>query len=119
MSLNDCCQPGAERRNVDDLAELFDVAVRQIQQRVDVGDTQLVTATAGQHDVVPSPDRSLVNDPKVEPRTMLRDKQIGHFRFVEPQADPKAGDPRLGDLELCAADLVAVADADFIVGIVR
>src|SRR5208337_5647783 len=66
---------GAERGNVDDLAELVDVAVRQIQQRVDVGNAEFVAAAAGSHDVVTGTDPSLGNDPEVEARTMLGDKK--------------------------------------------
>jgi hypothetical protein len=107
---------GAERGNVDDLAELRDVAVRQIEQRVDVGDAELVSATAGPHDVVAGPHVALGDDPEVEARTMLGDKEIRHFRFAQAHANPKARDTRLGDLEFGVTDAVAIADADLVVG---
>ena len=67
----------------------------------------------------PARDVTFRDDTEVEARAMLGDKQIGHFGLVEPHADPKAGDPRLGDLELGVADAVAVTDADLVVGQVR
>jgi hypothetical protein len=108
--------PGTQCWNVNDLVQRFDVAVWQIQQRVDIGDTELVRATACPHDVVTGLDPALGDDAEVKPWTVLGDKKVGHFRFVEPQPDPEAGDPRLGDLENRAADPVPVADADLIVG---
>jgi hypothetical protein len=107
---------GAQRRNVDDLAELVDVSVRQIQQRVYVGNAELMAATAGSHDVVTGSHLSFGDHPQVESRTTLGDKQIRHLRLVETQPDPKTRHPRLGDLELRVTDAVAIADADIVVG---
>src|SRR5947209_3976670 len=106
----------AERWHVDDAAKLFDVAIGQIQQRVDIGDTELVTAPLSAHNVVAGANRSFSDDPKIEARTMLRDKQSGHLRLTEAHADAKAGDPRLGDLEFGATDAIAIADAHVFVG---
>jgi len=61
-------------------------------------------------------DVPLLDDAEVEARTVLGDKQVGHLRLVQPQADPVARHPRLGDLEFGAADAVAVADADVVIG---
>lgn len=91
------------------------VAVGQIQQRVDVGHTELVAATAGAHDLVAGANLALGDDAEVEARTMLRDKQIGHLGLIQAHADPKAGDARLGDFEFGAANAVAVPDAYFVV----
>src|ERR1700752_2062834 len=47
---------------------------------------------------------------------MLGHKQIRHFRFVQPHANPKAGDARLGDFEFGVTDAVTVADAHLVIG---
>ena len=46
---------------------------------------------------------------------MMGDKEIRHIGFSDSHADPEAGDPRLGHLELRVADGVAVADAHLVV----
>src|SRR6516225_11200216 len=107
---------GAERRDVDDFAELLRVAVRQVQQRVDVGDAEFVAATADADDVVTGTDLALGDNSEVEARTMLGDKKIRYLRFVQPHADPKAGDARLGDFEFGGADAVTIADAHLVIG---
>src|SRR5262249_56740166 len=48
--------------------------------------------------------------------TVVGDQQSWHRGQVEPDSDAVAGDARLGDLEQRAADAVAVADADLVVG---
>ena len=45
----------------------------------------------------------------------MGDEQGRELGLAHPQADPEAGDPRLGDLELRRPDPVAVADADLLV----
>src|SRR4051812_7073749 len=107
---------GAQGCDVDDLAELVDVSVRQIEQRVDVGNAELVTTAAGPYDIVACLHLSFGDHPAVKPRTPLSHKQIGHLRLVETQADPKARDTWLGDLELRATNAVSVTDADILVG---
>src|SRR4029077_6841613 len=56
------------------------------------------------------------DDPEVEARTMLRDKEIRHLGHAESHADTKAGDAGLSDFEFGLADPVAVADADVAIG---
>src|SRR5690242_9645583 len=46
----------------------------------------------------------------------MSDEQRRHPRLAQPDADPKAGHARLRDLEDCVPYLVAVADADLVVG---
>src|SRR6267378_5507020 len=69
-------------------------------------------ATSGQHDVVAGPNEAFRDDPEVETRAVLGNKQAGHLGDAETHADTKAGDARLGDFELRLTDPVAVADAD-------
>src|SRR4051812_46516058 len=46
----------------------------------------------------------------------MRDQQRRQLWLPHPHADAKARHPGLGDLELCLADAVAVADADLVIG---
>ncbi len=46
----------------------------------------------------------------------MADQEGRELGLAQAQADPVAGNPRLGDLELCIADLVPVADAHLAVG---
>ena len=95
-----------------DLAEPVDVPVGQIQQRVDVGDAELVATAPGPHKRVTSLNQALGDDPEIKPGTVMGDQQTGHFRFAEAHTDPETRDPRLGDLEFGLADAVPVANAD-------
>src|SRR5262249_55395521 len=54
--------------------------------------------------------------PEVEPGPSAGCQQCRHPGLVHPNADAIAGNPRLRDLEQCAADLITVADAHIIVG---
>ena len=45
----------------------------------------------------------------------MGDQQRGQLRLPHPHPHPEAGDPRLGDLELCLADAVPVTDAHLVV----
>ncbi len=47
---------------------------------------------------------------------MVADQQGGQLGLAQAQADPVAGDPRLGDLELRLANPVPVPDAHLVVG---
>ena len=105
----------AERGDVDRGAEPLDVAAGQVEQRVDVGDAERVPADPGAHDLVAGPDLPFDDHTQVEARAVVGDEQGRHSRLAEPHADPEAGDPRLGDLELGVTDAVAVADADLVV----
>ena len=66
------------------------------------------------------PDRktylAFLEHPQVEAGPVVGDQQRRDPRVVHADADPVAGDPRLGDLEQRGADPVAVADADLVVG---
>ena len=58
---------------------------------------------------------AFADDPHVEAGTVVADQQRGHLRDTEPQADPVAGHPRLGDLELGLTDPVPVPDAHLVI----
>ena len=92
-----------------------DVAFGQIEQRVDLGDGQLVAPATRALDHVARSDPTFADDSEVEARAVMGDKQIRHLGLAEPHAHPEARHPRLGYLELRLADAVAVADADLVV----
>ena len=64
----------------------------------------------------PASNVSLAEDTHVEAGTVVADEQCGQLGLTNTQADAIAGDPRLGDLELGAADAIPVPDADLVVG---
>ena len=105
----------AQRRDVDGLSQHVDVAFGQIEQRVDLGDGQLMAPAMRALDHVARGDPTFADDSEVEARTVMGDKQIRHLGLAEPHAHPEARHPRLGYLELRLADAVAVADADLVV----
>src|SRR6476619_2748945 len=107
---------GAQRGHVHGLTQQVHVLAGQVEQRVDIGDAELMRTPAGQHDVVARMDEALADNPEIEARAMLRDKEIGHLGHAEAHADAKAGDAGLSDFELGLADPVAVADADVAIG---
>src|SRR5262249_43359523 len=67
-------------------------------------------------DLVSGLDLTLADDTHVEPRSVVADQEGGQFGLTQAHADPVAGDPGLGDLELGFADVVPVADAHVVVG---
>src|SRR4029453_11011923 len=66
-------------------------------------------------DLVSRTDLALPEHAQVEAGAMMGHEQRGHARLVHAQANPVAGDPWLRDLELRAADPVAIADAHLVV----
>ncbi len=88
----------------------------RVKQRVELGDRHPLLAFLDLDDVVAGADLALLQDAEVEPRPPARGQQRGHARLVHPDADAIAGDARLGDLEQGAADPVAIADKDAVVG---
>src|SRR5262245_46661736 len=89
---------------------------REIEQRVDLGDGHALLCLADLHDLVAGADLALAQDAEIESRPAARRQHCRHPRLVGANPEPVAGHARLGDLEQRAADLVAVADANGIVG---
>ena len=106
----------AERRYPQCPQQLLAGVAGQIEQRVDFGDCQRFRARGELYDLVVRPDLSLGQDPEVEPRPVVCHQQRRYPGIVHPDADPVAGNARLAHLEDRAADLVAIADADHVVG---
>ena len=89
---------------------------REIEQRIDLGDGHALPGLADLHDLVAGADLALAQDAEIESRPAARRQQRRHPRLVGANAEPIAGHARLGDLEQRAADLIAVTDANGIVG---
>src|SRR5580693_8860129 len=87
----------------------------KVKQRVDLGDSDLLRSRADFDDVLSGFDLSFCDDPEIEPGAVVGYQQGGHLRLSQPQADPVAGDARLGNFEDGLPDPVAIPDADLIV----
>ena len=66
-------------------------------------------------DIVARTDLARFEHSEVEARSTVHDEERRHARLVHPDADPIAGDPRLGDLEHRRADAIPVADTHVVV----
>jgi hypothetical protein len=90
--------------------------VGRVEQRVDLGDGHPLGGLAGQGDLVAGADLTFLEHPEVEPGAVAAGEEGRHPRLAGADADAVAGDPGLGHLEQGAANAVAVADADDVVG---
>ncbi len=88
----------------------------QIEERVDLLDGHLLLRLSDFYDFVASAHLAFLEDAEVEPRPSAGGQQCCHSGLVHPNAHAITGDPRLSDLEQCAADPITVADAHCIVG---
>ena len=88
----------------------------QVEQGVDLGHRHGLRPGGHLHDLVPGLHSALAQHPEVEPGPVVGDQQRRDARVVHPDADPVAGDPRLGHLEHRLADPVPVADAHLVIG---
>ncbi len=90
--------------------------IGRIEQRVDLGDGYPLVCLSHLHDFVAGADLAFAQDAEVEPWPSAGRQQCRHPRLVGPNADAIAGHARLSDLEHGAADLIAIAYANGIVG---
>ncbi len=90
--------------------------IRRIKERVDVCDGHSLLRLSHLHYLVAGAHVAFLEDAEVEPRPSAGCQQCRHPGFVHPSADAIASNPRLSDLEQCAADLITIADAHSIVG---
>ena len=88
----------------------------EIEQRVDLGDRHLFGAGGELDDLVSRLYLALFEHAEVEARAVVGDEQSGNPRVVHADPDAVTGDAGLRYLEDGVADLVAVADADLVVG---
>src|SRR6516165_6174920 len=90
--------------------------IGRVEKRVDLCDGHSLVRLSHLHDFVTCANLARLQDAEVEPRPSAGCEQCRHPRLVHPNANAIAGNARLSDLEQCAADLIAVADANGIVG---
>ena len=107
---------GAERRDPQRPQQLLARVPGQVEQRVDLGDRHLLVSGGDLGDLVARLHVALFDHAEVEARAVVGDQQRRDRRIVHAQPDAVTGDARLADLEERAADPVAVADADLVVG---
>jgi len=88
----------------------------EIEQGIRLDDGHALGAVGDFDDLVPRPDFALLKHAKIEPWPAMGDEQSSHARFIHPDADAVARNPRLCYLEQGIPDPVAVADAHLIVG---
>ncbi len=87
----------------------------KVEQRVGLGDGQLLRARGELDDLVSRLHLTFLEDSEVEAGATVRDEERGNAGVVHADPDAVARDPRLGDFEGCRSDLVAVTDADLVV----
>src|SRR4029077_19433903 len=90
--------------------------IGRIKQRVDFRDRHSLRHLSYLRDLIAGSDLAFLKDAKIKSRPPAGCKQRRHSRFIHPNANPIASNPRLSDLKECAADLKTVADAHGIVG---
>ena len=88
----------------------------QVEQRVDLGDRNLLGSVADLDDLLTCLDFAFGNDPAVETGSSVRHQQRSHSGLSDAHACAIAGDTGLGYLEDRLPDPVSVPDADLIVG---
>ena len=108
--------PRAQRADAHGTTHRITIVPGQVEQRVDVGDRHPTRSGCHLDDGITGPDDALAQDAQVEPGSPMAHQQRGQLWLAEPHADPVAGDPRLTHLEQRLTDLVAVTDADLVVG---
>src|SRR5580658_11297189 len=89
---------------------------RQIKQAVDFRHGDLLWPVGYLHDFISGTDFPFFDDAEVKPRALVGNEQAGHLGLTHANADPVAGNSRLGYLEQCTANAVTVADADLVIG---
>ena len=107
--------PRAERRHSECLQQLLARVSGKVEQRVGLGDGQLLRARRELDDLVSRLHLTFLEDSEVEAGATVRDEERGNARVVHADPDAVARDPRLGDFEGCRPDLVVVTDADLVV----
>src|SRR3569833_930668 len=90
--------------------------IRRVQERVDLRDRHPLIRFLHLQNLVARADVTFLEDAKVKSRTSTGCQQRRHSWLVHPKANPKAGNPRLRNLEERAANSIAVPDAHRIVG---
>jgi hypothetical protein len=88
---------------------------RQIQEGVNLGDTDSLWTVGNFHDVIVCTDFSLLQHAKVKPWPVMRHQQGRHARFVHADAHAVARHAGLRDLKFSSTDAVSIADAHLVI----
>jgi hypothetical protein len=107
---------GAERGDAQGAKQFLARMTWEVEQRTQLRHGHLFRTRRELEDLLARLYLALLEHAEVEPRAMVRDEQSRNARVVHPDPDSVARNARLRDLEDGATDLVAVADADFVVG---
>ena len=105
----------AEGRDPQRSEQLLTRVSGEVEQPVDLGGRHLFRARGELEDLVSRLDLALSEHAEVEAGPAMGDEQGGNARVVHANAHAVTGDARLRDFEDGGADLVAVADAHFVV----
>src|SRR5580658_10030348 len=82
--------------------------IGQIEERVDLSDGHALCRLSYLHNFVAGSHLTFTKNAEIESRPTAGCEQCRHPGFVHPNADAKACDARLSDLEKCGADLKAI-----------
>ena len=88
---------------------------RQIEQRVDIRDCEILGPLRDLDDLVAGTDLALLQHAEIESGSVVRHQERGNPRVVHPNADAVAGHARLRHLEQRAPDAITVADTDLVI----
>src|SRR5664279_2416374 len=89
---------------------------RQIQKRVNVGNTDSLWAVSDFYNFVVCTNFSLLQHAKVESRSAMFYEQGCHPRFIHADADAVAGHPWLRHFKFSTTDAISIADAHLRIG---
>jgi hypothetical protein len=90
--------------------------LRRIEERVDLGDRDPLLTLIDLYDLVAAADLAFLEGAEIESRSSTRDQKSRHARLVHANADAIASYPGLGDFEQSAANPIAIAEIDAVVG---
>jgi hypothetical protein len=89
--------------------------VRQIQHRVDVGNSDALRAIGNFRNFISSAYLTFLENPEIKAGPVMRDEQSGHLGFVHSKANAIAGHAGLRHLEESGANPIAIANAYLVV----
>jgi hypothetical protein len=87
----------------------------QIQERVNVGDTDSLWTFSDFYNFIARPNFSFLQHAKVEPWSVMRNEQGCHPRFIHANADAVARHAWLRYFKFSTTDAVSIADAHLVI----
>ena len=106
----------AERWDAQSALQLIPRVARQIEQAIDLSNSDMFRSVNNFYNLVAGADLSLFNDAKIKAGPLMRNQQCRHLWIVHAKADAVTGNAGLGHLQQRAANAVAIADAHLVVG---